>query len=728
MKKFTSILMVALLALVGLSSQAKTLKFKTTEDFAGKIQLVDAGNGVNLTLTSISQTLENLPESGVATLQAAEGFNIGRISSVQANGSNGYTSDRTNYGENVFNLNWGMFSDGSTITVTAVEAASVEAKKLTFYGEPGSYYVSTSDYAEYRPDQEGKTPTFDYTYISSVTVYATEGYLIKSVRDQIGCVWVSNPTPTQYAAIKTKSMIGSLDMTVEVVKEADIEKNSFTVNVHDSNNDLYKVLLYDNKGKQYNIGSVNTEVNFEKSVEYFTVRNSYGRFYKVTQNTDNEISVNENGYYRFVPTAGDVIDIYMAFPEKEIPFNVTFTGSADQSIVTDFSYDNNYTVSLSSIISGEVKPMMGKNIFMLFDTEGFKNVAIKVNGEIQEDDARLNLTLTNEDGYDIEIYGERLEPYHVSIVTRDPEALIVYKGYTGTATYELTGQVTELDIDRSSNVLKFAAAEGFKISNIIVYGDNNYSYSGYDNSYTVRSDVEIEVETEAVVRDLTMTVYLDPNTEWNYVSFVLSNQDYALQKKVDLKPGYNQANYGDFDMPVNISLYPYGKVYLNDELIEGQYTSGGNYDATKDMPVNSVIKIYSEEQTKLNVSYTIAEGVSAKVVHDLATEIDTPSNHSVLPGTCIQISPVANDATRSASALDVKVNGEKAEADSEGVYTVYVTKDTNISVEAAEGSAVITVDAESGCDAIFNLNGVRVDGKHLPAGIYVKGRKKIVVK
>lgn len=739
MKKFYSILVVALMSLVSIVSQAKEITFQTTDACSGTVSVVDVNNNIDITLSStpVKVTCPDTPAPVIA--KATEGHIIGHILSIQANGTIGFQTDRTQYNENEYTMNWAMFSDGSIVTIGTFEGSVSDKKAVTFVGEPNTYYVMSSDYRQFDPDNTGKTATIDYAQISSFTVYARDGYRIKSIKDENGYPY--GETPAEYASIKTRDFAAP-ELTLNVTTEnlADVLGSRFTVKIHDGQ--PYQVqMYYGTNRKSVNISSIEQEIPFAAGTEFCVCKQyAYSAFYKVTLN-DSPIEKNSNNYYNFIPADGDVLDIYVEFPAIEVPFSVSFADGTDDSIITGANYSGDYNLSKKDILADGFKALLGKKVQFYIDNQSYEDIVMTVNGvdkNIVDNSAEVEIT--EESGYEIVFSGKRTQPYHLTIVVRDPESLKVFMG-SYQEPIELTGQITEVDVERSKSYITFKAADGYRINNLTIPSDESFNFYSYTSSYYLKGDTEMDFETEAIERNHQAIVYLEDISDkedtngnamaWNYLSFTLSNSDYALRTNVTLTPGgYAKFNYGDFDLPLYISTYPYAVVYLNDEKIEGSYgASGGTFEATNDMPEGSVFKLYHEEKSKHSVTYTIADNINVKVTHDHITEIANPSNHSVLPGTRIHIAPEAGVVSRAAADIAVTVNGSPVVADEDGVYAIDVNADTDIAVKAAGDSGIdAVINDPNAPDAVYNLQGIRVNDNNLPAGVYIKGGRKIYVK
>lgn len=708
MKKFYSLLLVVAAILTGFSASAnKTLTFKTDDASNGLVSLsypVSVGDSeyTTTTLTTEGLVIETGDYANL-TLQCADGWYVGTVK------ASNYSLDRTTSANSSENLNSGMFSDGDVVTITVHDGANVPKMELTFVGEPSTYYVEYYG-SSYYPNEDG-TMNLTYGEYSSVTIYPTEGYRLMKVTDQLGNSYsISGSCYVYTGSLPAKEST----LTIEVLDESTIEKHTFTATAYGDM--LYKISMRDQNWNYiyFNNDGESMDIEFEDGTTY-SISNSYSEpIYRVVVN-DVDLQPNAYDTYEYTPTDGDNLEIYLNFPAVPVPFNVVIGDGADTSIIKEFRYQNEI-IGADVWSADDFQPMLGKSIYIEFNTADYDDLTVKLNGA-DVTSSYLSMTLNDEAGYTLELNGVRAKPYIVTIVVEDPASINIYKGYTND-TFTLTGQVTELEIPKSETNLQFKAADGYRFVSYTVDG-----ITSTDNYYYVEGDCSIEIEVEKINRDREIVFYLQPGQEWSYKAFILSNRDYNLRYEVALVDGYNHIKYGDFDLPFYIAGYPYPYFYYNDESL-GQNYQFPEYEKFND---DDVIKMFlTEPETSHNVTYTIADGVNVQVLHDHVKVIDNPANHVVLPGTEIHIVPVATFDAASAP-VEVKVNGVKVAADEDGKYTIAVNDDTEIAVTKGDESGVenITV-ADNDDETTYNLQGVRVENPS--TGIYIRGGKKIIVK
>lgn len=709
MRKFYSIIVVMVAALAAFSSQAKTLTLKASANDA--VYFVDTeNNGLTTPITTagISCSFNN---EGTLVIKSNTGWLITKVAQAGGGASFDYSGGTTDTSER--GLATAAFTDGSTVEIT-VSQGSVSKPMLHITGTAGQYYVNYN-YSEYQPDASGNIDIENGQ--ATLSIYAKDGYRLSSVTANGNTIGVQGGGT--YASFYTGSYSG--DVAVEVITKAlaDIETGKFTVKI---NGAAYKVNMYDANYNYTYFSEASTEVTFEEGASY-TFSSSYGQLYSLKVNGDLKATAWTS--YSYVPADGDVVEIDTEYPDINVPVNFSFTGTADAGVVKEFRYD--YNLLDASVWNSNWNGKMGKSVSMVLNTSDYQNVSMKVNGTEMTPDYYGNISLTlTESSYDIVIYGERTEPYKVTIVVEDPSWINIFKGYTS-ETFTLTGQETELTVARSENALKFAGADGYIINGITVNGVAPADNEFYNNMYYVNDDCVIEVDVEKINRDKIAVVYLE-NRNWEYKSFVLSQSNYDLRKEVEIANGYNFVEYGDFDIPFSISGYPQPTVYLNDEEIESIY---GSYPALSEYKEGDVIKMYGSSQTPYELNYTIADNAKVTVMHDHLTEVANPANHNVLPGTQVHIIPVATFANESSNTIDVTVNDVKLNPDADGRYSFVVNANTNVDVKnGSSGIENVEIDNNAANQAVYNLQGIKVADslKDLPAGLYIQSGKKVLVK
>ena len=77
--------------------------------------------------------------------------------------------------------------------------------------------------------------------------------------------------------------------------------------------------------------------------------------------------------------------------------------------------------------------------------------------------------------------------------------------------------------------------------------------------------------------------------------------------------------------------------------------------------------------------------------------------------------------------IDVKVGEKAITANAEGAFEIPVSAAATISITKSTGTGINTINASNADNAIYTLQGVKVNGK-AAKGLYIKNGKKVVVK
>ncbi len=320
----------------------------------------------------------------------------------------------------------------------------------------------------------------------------------------------------------------------------------------------------------------------------------------------------------------------------------------------------------------------------------------------------------------------------------------------------LTSETSVLEFPMGTTTLKFAAEfNGTHISNI-TSTNSNVEYDSVSGELTGLTDgTVLNIEWGEYQRDIELMVYVEENEDSPITHLVLGEGS-AIETVIALIPGYQTVMINPSDLPlaVRTTAESVSKVYVNGEEIEH---NGINYVFPSELPEFTVVKIFSEQQEPIELSYSVSlPGYVFKVWHDRLTgkEIDLTATHQVLPGTEINftITPVSEPAqiirrvkaraeeTVTNKVPSVTVNDEKLEADENGVYTVKVDESHRPGGLQIKASAVDDIStsieglAEEELYDVYDLNGCRLRSRctkdevsRLPSGIYmINGEKRLV--
>lgn len=207
-----------------------------------------------------------------------------------------------------------------------------------------------------------------------------------------------------------------------------------------------------------------------------------------------------------------------------------------------------------------------------------------------------------------------------------------------------------------------------------------------------------------------------------------TNYDYKDDTHKDIiKNGYNILTPKSFDNVLKLAFYgPTGPfttwVYKNGEKQDPQSEYLPSC-YTFYVAENDVVKVFlAAEPTNCTVNFSGSGLASAGIIADKVVNVDTSSAFSCFNG---------NEMIISGDNTEVFVNEAPVVADAEGKFVFVVNEATTNVVVNLKGSGIFSAINDAADNAeIYNLQGIRVsnDVNTLPAGVYIRGGKKILVR
>ncbi len=193
--------------------------------------------------------------------------------------------------------------------------------------------------------------------------------------------------------------------------------------------------------------------------------------------------------------------------------------------------------------------------------------------------------------------------------------------------------------------------------------------------------------------------------------------------------GYNVLTPEDFANKLRMTFFgPTGPfttwTYKNGVKQEGQYGQPSYF--VFDVAENDVVKVFlAGEPTECSVNFGGSGLASAGIIADKVVNVETSSAFACFNGTEMIITP------NEGAAIEVGVNDAIIDADAEGKFVFVVNDATTNVVVNLKGSGIFSAINDAADNAeIYNLQGIRVsnDVNTLPAGVYIRGGKKILVR
>ena len=246
------------------------------------------------------------------------------------------------------------------------------------------------------------------------------------------------------------------------------------------------------------------------------------------------------------------------------------------------------------------------------------------------------------------------------------------------------------------------------------------SYPGSGYSITITEGMTINVETEVIERNNKLIVYIDDLSCASY-GYSISIGSYPNSRTLTVQSGYNVFSFAN-DEVFNASFYTNGSYfsYRNGEQVNSIYET-----VLVDGDVFKFFLASTAAPTANDVTFTLSgdelTASDVTVTYDrVKTLSDLTAGLSAFAGTEVSISANNN------KVIEVKVNGVAVKADTEGVFTFTVSAKTTVEIKDVTPTGINSINAENADNAIYTLQGVKVNGK--AKGLYIKNGKKVVVK
>ncbi|MDE7402430.1 MAG: hypothetical protein K2M87_03355 [Muribaculaceae bacterium] len=744
-----------LVMLTGLSSYAN-YTIKVNDAGIGVLQF-DGGDGVITFNENVNTLAPNVADMLIGTLKVPNTYTM-----TVRNESRGMNIDTSEYdGEIQCPIHPGFMSNGETLSVT-VSGGGVApvVPTVTFLMNPdGCAYIATAHYdnGTYVIDDVYNTPNDDGaievpykqgTYL----VKPNSGYtLTKALNESETNPHYSGDLPSGDGTIYLES--GSFKAGAQFVIFAS-QSGSFTVKGIGSN--VSSISMMSLKTYQsVNVTDVEKSVNFGGGESYMIRANSSSPLWKVEVTNDGETSLlaGDYGNYEYTPDNGDSVVIYTDRPETHANIKISFSGDGvDNNIVNNVMYDGTVVNADTWNTSAGWTVTAGKQLNIMFNTEGFMDFACKINGVSQplstsytDNKKYVNYYVENDDvdvvkEINVVISARKEKKYNVTLVCAHPEAVTVRN--ENYEVYSFTTSPSVISVPENAAQINIQPNNGWLVDGISVDNDPDASSKFVYGLYEVPGDcvITISVTNLAEKRNKTAVVYVDESVA-NPIYLSFRFQEYSEQTIV---PGYNFVKYCDEDRPFHFGYYTGGDpvFVVNDQVITG---SPSPCAETLDFQDFGVIKYFSNNPVTNIVSYDLEEDIMdiVEIYHDHYTNIDfnSETEYNCYPGTMIHIKPVSQTSQahkRAATApFEVAVNDEKLTPDADGVYSYKVT-DGPVNVKVAE-QITTGVDADESdngeSSVVYNLHGIAVANhassqqiNALPAGVYIIGGKKVVVK
>ena len=555
-------------------------------------------------------------------------------------------------------------------------------------------------------------------YYNSVYVNATDGnFITKVTKDDAN--QVPKPYNTSWSFYPSDSDADKT-ISIETIAGKDARTASCTVNVDDAskvrvqrNGTYSNVELQNGENTVYYIPGYETMLMIDAA--------TYGTtLYKVTLN-DVDLAYSYGYSANLSADGGDKIDIKANFPDG-LTYNVKFTyvdALNAKGVVTGVTVNGTAIEDYDNAEGFDVPA--GQSVVVSFDNVNYKIDAVKLNDNPVYVYSSYSFTPTADTEINIDAHKYGTVKATLNIDNKDN--VTVYKGYSyQNDIITVNDGDNEIELSENNAVITIKANSGCFITSV-TYGETVLSnQSEYTISY-ITDGMAISVVSGAIVRDKSFTFNIDD------VSAAASYLELARESDrstISVSSGDNIINFADNETGYKFSAYG--------SPVFAVFKGGVKLPVTRDGDTYLTFTVKNEDKfnaylkqlpSTYDVTFTLGEGVEAYNL-DVSTDAAGSNNKwstagiTAISGTNFIIS------LSSTIAIDVKANGKTIVANSDGTFDIPVSAATTVEITKSTGTGINSINAENADNAIYTLQGVKVNGK--VKGLYIKNGKKVVVK
>ena len=558
-------------------------------------------------------------------------------------------------------------------------------------------------------------------YYSTVNVQATTDNFITSVIKG-GANQVSSPYNTTWSYYPSDSDAGKI-ITISTIKGSVARTASCTVNVDNASkvkvmrSGSYSVVqLHNGENTVYYIPGYETMLIIESA--------TYGvPLYKATLNGE-DLAYSYGYSANLSNDGGDKVDILANFPEG-LTYNVKFTyvdPLKAKGVVTGVTVNGTAIEDYDNAEGFDVPA--GQSVVVSFDNVNYKIDAVKLNDNpvyayssynfIPKADTKINI--------DAHQYGTVKATLNID----NKDNVTVYKGYSyQNDIITVNDGDNEIELSENNAVITIKANSGCFITSV-TYGETVLSNQSEYTINPVTKGMEISVISGAIVRDKSFTLNIDDISAAQN-GFNLTRTDRTNVE--NLATGENKVAFAENETHYQLAAYGssvFG-VFKKGVMINPSYQGGTSIEF--DVADGDVFDAYVKElPNTYNVNFELAEGIYSYQFNEVSASHVGYSyqwqnmGYTAIKGTSFEITIIP------ASGLDivVKVGETTYNADGSGAFVVPVSGAATISITKSTGTGINSINAENADNAIYSLQGVKVNGK--AKGLYIKNGKKVVVK
>ena len=314
--------------------------------------------------------------------------------------------------------------------------------------------------------------------------------------------------------------------------------------------------------------------------------------------------------------------------------------------------------------------------------------------------------------------------FNTIVRTNMPDKLNVFIGSTyGTKVEAVDGVFTATLDEPYNTTIAIQAASGYYFADIdIDPAPENLQYYPNNFSYSCSGATEIYVELAEITNDCNVALFVDDAealTVWNASSAF----DYK-QLFPEPATGYNVYEVSKAYSPATINWQTnegaVGNIYLNGELLSKEYEWSSSY--TVNFKDGDVLHLFVKGiPTAANLTFDVEEGLEAEAIHNKVAKItDLASETALFLGDEVKVKVNAEPSDYTLTA-----NDEPVIAGEDGTHTFNLAADTHVKISKV--SSIGEIESDETEYPVYNLQGIRVDSRNLPAGIYISNGSKFYV-
>ena len=427
----------------------------------------------------------------------------------------------------------------------------------------------------------------------------------------------------------------------------------------------------------------------------------------------------EGSSIRVSPAKGDEIVITSQYPDKDCQITFDLPEGCEDFFTSVKAEDR----EMGSKYYEGFTMKAGENLYLTGNLTDYKFNSMTIGSEtINYFNGRTQALITDDTKIMVNVAKYKTLNATISIDNTNA-ATVLTNQYDTTSGLVLANGENAVEISETITQLFMKPNTGYYVTKLTVNGEDvmESSYVSYNKMYqiNVTDGMKVAIETAKITYDNKMVVYVNMDPA-SMVYFSFTNTD---REEYTLKQGYNVINFSTTQNPFTWSWYDNGNdglVYINDVLTQPTYEGSASFQ-DKQMKDGDVVKLFIHETTEKNYNVTFeGDTQDAVITKDIITPVESAEAQTVLPGTRFTFEAVEG------KDIVVTANGEEV-ASADGVFTFDVTADTQFKVTANTADGVNTVSSQN-ARAIYNLQGVRMNGKNLPAGMYIINGKSVMVK